>query len=139
MTSQLIKSIQLTECNAMLLEFGFSTSANCFKTYCKERALLTHICSTTKIQPCTYRLTMKPIPCDSSFAPNKEDQLQAIETEHKPEVSPILLASWIKKPKLHSPNQKTVNVKVVCSSPIMANLLLQKRVFIANARIMIPH
>ena len=80
---------------------------------------------------------MKFIPCDGTFAPEDEDQLCTIETDHKLEEGMIILAAWIKKLELHSPNQKMANVKVICSSLVTANKLLLGRVFIANSRVVI--
>ena len=80
---------------------------------------------------------MKFVPCDGTFTPEDKDQLHTIETDHKLEEGTIILAAWIKKPELCLPNQKTANVKVICSSPVTANELLLGRVFIANSRVII--
>ena len=79
----------------------------------------------------------KFIPCDGTFTPEDKEQLRAIEEEHKLESGSILSASWIKKPKHRSPNQKTANIKVICSSHIMANHLLLERIFIANTWVIV--
>ena len=80
---------------------------------------------------------MKFVTCNRSFAPDDEDQLCMIEADHKLKEGSIISAAWIKKPELHSPNQKTANIKVICSSPVTTNQLLLRRVFIANSRVMI--
>lgn len=134
---QPIKALQFTERSAMLLEFESKEYADRFRAYCAEKNLLTRICSTAKIQTRSYRLVLKFVPCDGSFSPEDTSQLRAIETEHKLEEGTILAASWIKKPERRSPNQKTANVKLICSSPVTANRLLMERIFIANTRVIV--
>ena len=136
-TKQPIKVLHFTKWSAILIELESSTTTQHFKTYCKDNNLLACICPSAKILPHTYQLVMKIILCDGTFAPEDEDQLHAIEADHKLEEGTIISAAWIKKPELHSPNQKTANVKVICSSLVTANQLLLGRVFIANSRVII--
>ena len=134
---QPIKTLQFMEHSAILLEFDSKALTNCFQLYCKDKNLLTCICSTVKIQTRTCQVVMKFVPCDGSFLPEDKSQMRVLETEHNLEVGSIVAASWIKKPKCRTPNQKTVNVKVFCSSPITANRLLTEWIFIANSRVVV--
>ena len=115
----LIKALHFTKCNTILLELESSLPASCFQVYCKENNLLVCFCSMAYIQPCSYQIIMKFIPCDGTFTPEDKEQLRAIEEKHKLKSGSILSTSWIKKPERRSPNQKTGNIKVICSSPIM--------------------
>lgn len=128
-----IKALQFTERSAMLLEFDTPDSTARFNKYAKEHNLLTRICPTAKIQPRTYRIVMKFVPCDGTFDPSDRSQLRELESDQDLPDDAILAASWIKKPSLRAPNQKTANVKVICSDPVTANKLLTNRVFISNA------
>lgn len=121
---QPIKTPQFMECSTILLKFDSKVLANHFQLYCRDKDLLTRICSTVKIQTHTCQVVMKFVPCDGSFSPEDKSQLRVLEMEHNLEVGSIVVASWIKKPECHAPNQKTVNVKVFCSSPITTNHLL---------------
>ena len=136
---QHIKALQFTENDAILLEFESTSSANRFRSYCKDsnNNLLPCICSSAKIQPHLYQLVAKFILCDGSFSLECQDQLHLIEADHNLKHRSIVSASWIKRPELCSPNQKTANVKIICSSPMAANKLLLERVFIANSRVVI--
>ena len=107
------------------------------KSYFNKKDLLPHICSTAKGQPQPYRLVLKFIPCNGSFSPANEDHLHSLEVDHGIEEGSIIAASWIKKPELRSPNQRTANVKVLCSMPQAANCLLLERVFVTNARVVV--
>ena len=49
-SGQPIKALQFTERSAMLLKFDSKSHADHFQTYCKDKELLTCICSTAKIQ-----------------------------------------------------------------------------------------
>ena len=132
---QHIKSLQITENNTILLEFVSSKSTEHFKQYCNDNTLLSCICSTAKIWPHLYCLVIKFVLCNGSFSPENQDQLCQIEIDHSLETRSIVATSWIKIPELCSPNQKTANVKLACSSPMSANKLLSERVFIANSRV----
>ena len=121
----------------MLLEFDLKSHTDHFQTYCKDKELLTCICSTTKIQAQTCRVVFKFMPCNGSFSPGNKDHLRTLESEHNLEEGSIIAALWIKKPEHQAPNQKTANVKVFCTSPIVANHLLMERIFISNSRVVI--
>ena len=71
------------------------------------------------------------------FSLECQEQIHLIEADHNLESGSIVSASWIKRPELCSPNQKTANVKFLCSSPTVANKLLTEKVFIANTRVII--
>ena len=111
--------------------------AECIHSYCKNRNLLIKICTSAKIQPGMYRIMMKFVPYNGTFSPKDDTHLHIVELNHNLKHSSILSASWIKKPKHCTPNQKTANIKVICSSPQTANWLPNERVFIANSRILV--
>ena len=134
---QPIKALQFTERIAMLLEFNSKEHTDRFQTYCKDRELLTRICSTAKVQARTCRVVFKFVTCDGSFLPENKEHLRTLESEHNLEEGSIITASWIKKPERHAPNQKTANVKVFCASPVVANHLLRERIFVSNSRIVV--
>ena len=136
-TGQPIRALHFTERSALLIEFDSTNTAAKFRTYCNDFDFLSNICSTATIQPRTYRLIMKFVPCDGSFAPDNEEQLRDIETDHDLENGSLISASWIKKPERRSPNQKTAHVKLICATAAAANKLLLERVFISNARVVI--
>ena len=104
-SGQPIKALQFTERSAMLLEFDLKSHADHFQTYCKDKELLTCICSTVKIQARTCRVVFKFVPCDGSFSPENKDHLRTLESEHNLEEGSIIAASWIKKPECQAPNQ----------------------------------
>ena len=134
---QPIKVLQFTERGAILLKFESKEYTDHFNTYCRNNNLLRQICSTVKIQPHTYQVVIKFVPCDGSFSPKDNTQLCAIEAEHNLDKGAIVAAMWIKEPERHSPGQKTANVKVLCATPNAANRLLTECVFIANSRVVI--
>lgn len=136
-SGQLIRVLQFTKCSAMLLKFDLKPHADCFQTYCKDKGLLTCICSTVKIQAHTYCIIFKFVPCNSSFSPENKDHLRTMESEHNLKEGSIVVVSWIKKPEHQAPNQKMANVKVFCTSPTVANHLLMKCIFISNSRVVI--
>ena len=74
-SGQPIRVLQFTERSAMLLEFDSKPHTDRFQTYCKNKELLTCICSTAKIQARTCRVVLKFVPCDSSFSPENKDHL----------------------------------------------------------------
>ena len=96
---QLIRVLQFTEYSTMLLEFDSKPHADRFQTYCKDKGLLTCICSTVKIQARTYCVVFKFIPCDSSFSSENKDYLRTMASEHNLKEGSIVAASWIKKTK----------------------------------------
>ena len=98
-SGQPIKALQFTERSTMLLEFDSKSHADRFQTYGKDKGLLTRICSTAKIQACTYHVVFKFIPCNGSFSPENRDHLRTLESEHNLEEGSIAVASWIKKPE----------------------------------------
>lgn len=133
-----IRALQFSDRNAILLEFESVESAKKFRTYCVEHFLLTaRICPSAKLQPRTYRVVMKFVPCDGNFDPSDRDHLRHIEEDLNLASNSIITASWIKKPENRAPNQKTANVKVVCSSAETANKLLMERIFISNSRVVV--
>ena len=135
--SCLIKLLLFTNQSAILMECDTGTMAVWLKSYINEKNLLAQICASAKLQPHSFRLILKFVPCDRSFSPDDEDQLRVIEIDHSMVEGSIILASWIKKPELRSPNQKTANIKFICASPHVTNQLLTDRVFIANTRVVI--
>ena len=136
-SGQPIRVLQFTEHSAMLLEFDSKPHADRFQTYCKDKGLLTCICSTVKIQARTYCVVFKFIPWDSSFSSENKDYLRTMASEHNLEEGSIVAASWIKKPKHRAPNQKMANVKVFYASPTVTNHLLMEHIFILNSRVVI--
>lgn len=74
-SGQPIRALQFTERSAMLLEFDSKPHADHFQTYCKNKELLTRICSTAKIQAQTCHVILKFVPCDGSFSPENKDHL----------------------------------------------------------------
>ena len=137
LSTPLISQGVFTERSTMLLKFDSKEHADQFQTYCKDRELLTRICSTARVQACTCCVVFKFVPCDSSFLPENKEHLRTLESEHNLEEGSIITASWIKKPERCAPNQKTANVKVFCASPIVANHLLRERIFVLNSRIVV--
>ena len=120
-SSHLIKSIQLTEHNTVLIQCNSSTTVLCLESYCSEKTILTHICSTAVLQPHTYCLVLKFIPFNGAFSPEDTETLCQWEVEHNLEEGSIVSATWIKKLGLHAQNQKTTNIKCIFPSPHTAN------------------
>lgn len=130
-----IRAISILEKNAILFEFDSVDSAKRFQEYCEHNFLLARLCDSAKIKPRTYRLIFKFVPCDGSFDPNNNDHIRYIEEDQCLPQGAIVSASWVKRPELRSPNQKTANLKVICSSAEFANHFIKDRVYIANAKV----
>ena len=120
-TIQLMRALHFTEHSAILLKLDLKETTLRFLDYCTNNNLLSHFWSTAKVLPHTYCVIMKFVPCDGTFESNNKDHIHTIEIDHNLEPGSIILASWIKCPKLHSPHQRLANVKVTYSSPSVAN------------------
>ena len=133
-----IRALQFTERSAILLEFDSVESVKRFKTHCAENSLLTNqICPSAKLQPHSFRVIMKFVPCTGEFTPSDRSHLREIEEDLGLPEGSIMTATWIKKPENRSPNQTTANVKVICATAEAANKLLTERIFIANSRVVV--
>ena len=130
-----IRALQYTDCNALLIEFDTPDSVKAFCSYCTSSNFQSHISPVAKILPRVFHIIMKFVPCDGSFDPKDENQLRIIEKDHDLEEGSIILADWIKKPSRCTPNQKIAHIRFLCASPTIANKLLSGHVFLANALI----
>ena len=101
--SHLIKTLHFESWSTTLIECNSNTLPDHLKVYLKDKNLLTHICSTVKIQPHTYQLVMRFIPCDGVFSPHNETHLCSLEEVHGIEEGSIISAAWIKKPEMWFP------------------------------------
>ena len=130
-----IRALQYTDHNALLIEFDTPDSAKAFRSYCTLSNFLSHISPAAKILPRVFRIIMKFVPCDGSFVPKDENQLRIIEKDHNLEEGSIISDNWIKKPLQRTPNQKTAHIRFLCALPTIANKLLSGHVFLANTLI----
>ena len=131
----IIRALQYTDCNALLIEFDTPDSVKAFCSYCTSSNFQSHISPAAKTLPRVFHIIMKFVPCDGSFDPKDENQLRIIEKDHDLEEGSIISADWIKKPSWRTPNQKTAHIRFLCASPTIANKLLSSHIFLTNALI----
>ena len=127
-----IQALWSTNKNALLFKLN-SLDVTC--RLCSKitgHHFLKHICPSAFLQPHSFKVIMQFIPYNGSFDPSNTDHIHQIKDHNLP-LHSITAASWIKKPELRAPNQKLVNVKVICASAEAANTLLTKCIFITNA------
>ena len=133
MSSSAIQALQFTEHSAILMEFKSAKSTKHFKTHRTENSLLTsQICPTARLQPHSYWVILKSVPCTGEFDPTDKTQLHEIEEDLSLPKDSIVTAAWIKKPENCSLKQTMANVKVTCTTVEATNKFLTERIFIAN-------
>jgi hypothetical protein len=113
----------------MLLEFESVATEDNFVKLCADNAnLLAEINPKARIRPRTFATIFHCIPCKGQFDPSISDHLRNIERENDLPANSIVSASWCKHPEKRSPNQTTATLKVMCSNPESANLLITGRI-----------
>jgi hypothetical protein len=114
---------------ALLLEFESAASKDKFVRLCdKNTFLLAEISPKARIRPRTFSVIFRFVPCQGQFDPSNSAHLRNIERENDLADGSIASASWCKRPDKRSTNQSTATLKVACSSPEAANLLLTGRI-----------
>lgn len=123
-----IRSTQIFDRGAVLLEFETKPLRDQFSTLCITTNLLTSICPSARIKPRSHPVIFRFVPCNSEFDPSNAEHIATIESEHHLDPGSITSATWIKQPEKRSAGQTTANLKVICATPETANHLIKERI-----------
>jgi hypothetical protein len=131
--SRVVRSVTVFDRPAILLEFESDMAKDKFIEMCADHPdLLVEINSKARICPRTYTIILRFVPCTGHFDPSNTEHLRDVERDNDLPPGSISSASWCKRPEKRSPNQKSATLKVQCSNPTSANLLITGRIRVAD-------
>ena len=131
--SHVIRSVSIFDSPSVLLKFDSVDSKAKFEKICVEKPeFLSEFNLKARIHPCTYAIIMCFVLCSGQFNPGNDAHLREVAAKNDIPPNTIALATWCKRPENRSPNQKSVTIKVLCTSPESANLFIIGRIQIDN-------
>jgi hypothetical protein len=134
----IVSGIQHLDRNAFLLDMDSPDSALRFKKYALERGsslVSSNFGDSAFYKPKEYPVIFKFVPCKDDFDPTNTDHLSLVEKQNGFAPGTISKAHWIKSIDRRAANQSFASLKVICSSPVHANSLLQNRVFVLGHKV----